>query len=75
MASWSPLRRAPFGPRDIAVPARPEVLLDASYGKAWPEEASLANAHSARSGRVPLAEGDFAPAQPFGPLARSVEEL
>ncbi len=45
------------------------------WAEAWQEEASLANAHSARSGRVPLAEGDFAPARPFGPLARSVEEL
>ena len=52
-----------------------QVMLDNAYGKSWRTEASLSNAHSQRSGRVQLREGDLVPARPTGPCARSVEEL
>ena len=75
-SSLYPLRRVPFGELSVSVPAHPEVLLDASYGPSWRTEASLANAHSSRSGRVALdPQRDFVPASPVGPLMRSVQEL
>lgn len=70
-----PLKRMPFGELSISVPAQPEVLLDASYGSSWRTEASLANAHSDRSGRVQLAPGDYRPATPTSPVAKTLKGL
>ena len=70
-----PLQRAKFGGLLVNIPAAPEVYLCNAYGASWATEASLANAHSDRSGRHQLSEGDLVPALPTGPIARTAEEL
>ena len=70
-----PLRRVPFGSIEVSIPAQPEVLLDASYGTTWRTEASLANAHSDRSGKFRLSKEDMVPARPTMPIMPNAAEL